>query len=542
MTSAYAYPLLIKQLLHTPMAVAAEQEIIHAQVSRYTYRDFGRRIAQLANALTQRGAGPGSVIAVMDWDSHRYLECFFAVPMLGATLHTVNIRLSAEQILFTINHAADDFILVHEDFAELLGQIASRITRPVTMIVMRDAAVAGGSRGPSDALGFVGEYETLLADAAPAYAFADFDENTRATLFYTTGTTGDPKGVSYSHRQLVLHTLAVATGLGGVPGNGGLHRADVYMPITPLFHAHGWGIPYVATLLGLKQIYPGRYEPEKLLRLIATHDVTFSHCVPTILSMILASAEAATTDLSRWKVIIGGSALPEGLARLAVAHGIDIHAAYGLSETCPFLTSADMVASRGAGDTVGIRTVAGRPAPLVELRVVDPHMLDVPRDGKTPGEVVARAPWLVQAYLNNPAATDALWAGGYLHTGDVGTLDATGTLRITDRFKDVIKSGGEWISSLELEDIVSAVAGVREVAAIGLPDAKWGERPALVVACVASGTEAAMEKAIRAAIDARIVAGQLSKWAAPNQLFFASALPKTSVGKLDKKAMRVTYA
>ncbi|MCB2137284.1 MAG: AMP-binding protein, partial [Rhodobacteraceae bacterium] len=405
------YQLLIKELLHTPLATAPDREIIHGDVARYRYRDLGERIARLAGALTTLGAGPGKVVAVLDWDSHRYFECFFAVPMIGATLHTVNIRLAPEQVLYTINHAEDDILLCNVDFLPLLNAIADRIERPVKIVVLQDASV-----DLQDAPAIAGEYEALLAAAPAKHDFAVFDENTRATLFYTTGTTGDPKGVSYTHRQLVLHTLGVAAGFGPIPGQGGVHRNDVYMPITPLFHVHAWGFPYVATLLGLTQVYPGRYEPAKLLGLIATHGVTFSHCVPAILNMLLTAPEAATTDLSRWKVIIGGSALPEGLARAALARGIDIHAGYGMSETCPFLTAADMVASQGPGDTAPIRTATGKPAPLVELRVVDTEMRDIPRDGVTTGEVVVRAPWLTEGYLKNPGGTEALWSGGYLHT------------------------------------------------------------------------------------------------------------------------------
>ncbi len=537
MTQAYPYPLLIRHLLHTPLANAPEQVIVHADVSRYSYRDFMGRIGRLAGALTGLGLGQGSVVAVMDWDSHRYFECFFAVPMIGATLHTVNVRLSPEQILYTINHAEDDVILVHEDFAPLLAQILPRITRPLRLVLLQDRA----AEAPAG-LDFAGEYEALLAAAAPDFAFADFDENTRATLFYTTGTTGDPKGVSYSHRQLVLHSLGVAAGLGPVPGQGGVHRGDVYMPITPLFHVHGWGFPYVATLLGLKQVYPGRYEPARLLRLIAEHGVTFSHCVPTILGMLLNAPEAAATDLTRWKVIIGGSALPQGLAEAALARGIDVHAAYGLSETCPFLTAADMAASQAEGATASVRIPAGKAAPLVELRVVDAEMRDVPHDGATAGEVVVRAPWLTQGYVKDPAGSAALWRGGYLHTGDVGHIDSGGTLRITDRIKDVIKSGGEWISSLDLESIASLVEGVAEVAAVGLPDEKWGERPCLVVVAVAGAEHPPVEAGIRARIDDSIAQGRLSKWAAPERVVFVAGLPKTSVGKLDKKALRTTLA
>ncbi|HMS96959.1 MAG TPA: AMP-binding protein, partial [Tabrizicola sp.] len=296
------------------------------------------------------------------------------------------------------------------------------------------------------------------------------------------------------------------------------------------------GFPYVATFLGLKQVYPGRYEPALLLALIAAHRVTFSHCVPTILAMLLAAPEAAGVDLSRWKVLIGGSALPEGLALQARARGIDIHAAYGMSETCPFVTHADMVASQSSGE-IGIRTATGKPAAMVEVRVVDPEMRDVPQDGRTTGEVIARAPWLTQGYLRNAAGTEELWAGGWMHTGDVGHMSPDGTLRITDRLKDVIKSGGEWVSSLTLESLASTVAGVREVAAVGVPDDRWGERPVLVAVI-----EGEAETAIRARLLAAVTAGDLPKWAVPERIIAVAAIPKTSVGKLDKKRIRAMLA
>ncbi|MCR9151404.1 MAG: fatty acid--CoA ligase [Rhodobacteraceae bacterium] len=531
--TAHAYPLLIKQILDAPLAHAPGQRIIDAEGMQYDYRTFADRIGRAAGALRALGAGEGSVVAVLDWDSHRYLECFFAVPMIGATLHTVNIRLSPEQVLYTINHAGDDLILCHADFLPMLSGIAARIERPWRLVILGDEAAV------PDTLPSEGGYEALLARADPVREFPDLDENTRATLFYTTGTTGDPKGVTYSHRQLVLHTLGVAAGLGPIPG-GGLNRGDVYMPITPLFHVHGWGIPYVATLMGLKQVYPGRYDPARLLGLIAEHDVTFSHCVPTILSMLLDAPEAEGTELGRWKVVIGGSALPEGLARRALQRGIDVHAAYGMSETCPFLTVADMMASRDPDAPANLRTATGKPVPMVRIRVVDAEMNDVPPGGTATGEIVARAPWLTQAYLRNEAGTDDLWRGGWLHTGDVGFLDDQGTLRITDRLKDVIKSGGEWVSSLALESLASTVDGVSEVAAIGIADPTWGERPLLVV--VVGGDPAGIRDRLHAAFGQAVARGALSKWAVPERIEFLDSLPKTSVGKLDKKALRRRFA
>lgn len=522
------YQLTIAGLLRTGLARAPAQRITYSDLTELSYAEFGERIGRLGSALSRLGLGQGSVVAVMDYDSNRYLESFFAVPMLGATLHTINIRLSPEQILYTINHAQDDAILVHADFLPLLLPLLPRLARKPVLILLSDQPATLPE-------GFKGGYEALLAAADPAHTFPDLPETTRATLFYTTGTTGDPKGVSYSHRQLVLHSLGVATCLGTVPGKAGLRSDDVYMPLTPLFHVHGWGFPYIATMLGMRQIYPGRYDPARILGLIARHRVTFSHCVPTILAMVLNAPGAADVDLSAWKVIIGGSALPEGLARAALSRGIEIHTGYGMSETCPVLTLADMVASQAPGDTVSIRTATGRPIPLVELRIVDEAMRDVAHDGRAMGEVVVRAPWLTQGYLHNAEASAALYRGGWLHTGDLGSMSPDGTLRVGDRLKDVIKSGGEWISTLDLESITSAVPGVAEVAVVAVPDERWGERP-LVQVVVRDGAD--VVGPVRAAIEAAIAAGRLSKWAAPERIMVVEAIPKTSVGKIDKKLIR----
>ena len=527
------FQLNIAQLLRTPAGHHPEQKLHDGEGETLTYRHLDARIDRLASGLQRLGLGVGSTIAVMDWDTTRYLQCFFAVPMIGATLHTINIRLSPEQVLYTINHAGDDAIIVHRDFLPLLLPLLPRLDRPANLILCDD----GSDSGELPA-GFAARFTDLVGQHVGTASYPNIDENTRATLFYTTGTTGEPKGVSYSHRQLVLHTLAVAAGLGTVPGSSGLKRDDVYMPITPLFHVHGWGFPYIATFLGLKQVYPGRYEPARLLRLIGEHSVTFSHCVPTILAMLLNAPEAATADLSRWKVLIGGSALPEGLARQARDKGIDIHAAYGLSETCPFLTHADMIASRTTAE-LSVRTATGKPAPLVAVRIVDQDMNDVAHDGRSTGEVVARAPWLTEGYFRSEAATTELWRGGWLHTGDVGHMAPDGTLRITDRLKDVIKSGGEWISSLTLEDIASTAPGVSEVAAVGVPDERWGERPVLVT--VVSG-EDAVDATIRNRIAAAVERGVLPKWAIPDRICRVGALPRTSVGKIDKKKIRQMLA
>ena len=528
---AHAYPLLIKQLLLMPLAVSPEQEIVYGDQVRFDYRTLQARIGQLAGLLTSLGVGHGDTVAVMDWDSNRYLEAYFAVPMIGAVLMMVNVRLAPEQIAYTLNHSGARAILANREFLPLLDAIDEQLPDLRTRILLDDA---GGPLPP----GFATEYEAGLRDSTPVIRFPDFDENARATVFYTTGTTGLPKGVYFSHRQLVLHSLAAMAALGGAPRQGRLHRDDVYMPITPMFHVHAWGLPYVATAMGIRQVYPGRYLPAKLLALIAREKVTFSHCVPTILHMLLEHPDAAQTDLEGWKVIIGGAALPRALAQRALARGIDIFGGYGMSETCPLLTIAqiDVDSVTDADEVLSLRTKAGIPVPLVDLRIVDPDMGDVAHDGIATGEVVARAPWLTQGYLHDPEASATLWAGGYLHTGDIGNIDAGGYLRVTDRIKDVIKTGGEWISSLALEDIIALHPAVSEVAVIGIADAKWGERPLPLVVRL-PGRDVS-EAEIIELVAARSRSGDISRYAIPERVSFVDAIERTSVGKINKKKLR----
>ena len=511
------YPLLIKQILTKSSVMSFSQEIVSNPNVRLNYHEFTGRLGRLANSLTAKGISEKMRVGVMDWDTHRYLEYFFAVPMMGAALHTINVRLSPKQVLYTINHAKPDLIIVHQDFMPLIEEIKSDFECETVIIP----------------IGYGEKYEEWISRSSTSFNFPEFDENRTATLFYTTGTTGDPKGVSYSHRQLVLHTLGLLAGFGVFSGNSGLHRDDVYMPLTPLFHVHGWGFPYAATMLGLRQVYPNRYDPETILRLIDSEAVTFSHCVPTVLSMLLDHPHSKKVNLSRWKVIIGGSALSKSLQRRASELGIRLHAAYGMSETCPFLTVADL--SSTDPDT---QSQTGFSAPLVDLRVVTPDMHDVPNDGITTGEIVVRAPWLTKGYMGNLKGSNDLWSNGYLHTGDVGFIRENGSLQVTDRLKDVIKTGGEWISSLTLENIASSCSGVEEVAAIGIPNEKWGERVVLVVKLLNNAVPDLIRQDLLRKFREHVELGEISKWAIPDNIFYVEQLPKTSVGKLDKKVMR----
>ena len=536
--SAYSFPLLIKNLLDTPLIYSPDQEIVYRDQFRYTYKDFGERVKQLADMLTRQGVKPGDTVAIMEWDSHRYLECYFAVPMMGAVLHTINVRLSPEQLIYTINHAEDKIILFNDEFTPMVEGVADRFETVTGLIRMCDTETPSETK-----LDLSGEYEDLMADAKPEFDFPDLDENTMATTFYTTGTTGLPKGVFFSHRQIVLHTYGIMAGLCAYTSQGNVSSSDIYMPITPMFHVHAWGMPFLMTLLGAKQVYPGRYEPDMLLKLVDTEGVTYSHCVPTILQMILASPKMADADLSQWKVIIGGAALAEGLCKTAMEKKINLFTGYGMSETCPVLSLANLKPHMMDWDTdqqVPIRCKTGLPIPNTQLEIVDPSGDALPHDGKTTGEIVVRSPWLTQGYLKNEDQSEELWKNGWLHTGDIGHIDEEGYVKITDRLKDVIKTGGEWISSLEIEDIISHHAAVAEVAVVGVPDEKWGERP-LAMVVLHEGAEPVTKEEIQAFCMTYVDQGQIPKYGVPEQIIFNQAIPKTSVGKISKKDIRAQF-
>ena len=537
--SAYQYPLLIKHLLHYPLSHSPDQEIVYRDLRRHTYRTFRERIGRLASGLSQIGVKQGDVVAVLDWDSDRYHECYFAVPMMGAVLQTVNLTLAPEQLVFALNDAGPSTVLVNADFLPLVEKLADKLQTVRKFVLLHD-----GKERPTTRLPIECEYEELLEASSPFFQFPDFDENTRATTFHTTGTTGRPKGVYYSHRQLMLHTLAELVEFGLAPNQGRFHREDVYMPMTPMFHVHAWGCPYLATLSGVKQVYPGRYAPKMLLQLIEREAVTFTHCVPTILQMLLTAPGSKDVDLSNLKVVVGGSALPRSLARAALERGIDVFSGYGQSESGPILTCVHLKTQQLAGDPereVELRTKAGLPAPLVDLRVVDADMADVPHDGKTAGEIIARGPWLTMGYLNNAEASEQLWAGGYLHTGDIATWDAEGCIHIVDRLKDIIKSGGEWISSIDLEDIILEKKGILRAAVIGVRDAKWGERPMALVVVDPEFTGKVEEDAIRDHVRSYVDKGIIAKLAVPERIMIVKDLPLTTVGKIDKKVLRERY-
>jgi fatty-acyl-CoA synthase len=537
--SAYEYPLLVKRILETPIACDPEREIVYKGTLRLTYRQFHERVARLATALVALGIKQGDTVAVMDWDSHRYLECYFAIPMIGAVLHTVNIRLSPEQLIYTMEHAEDKLVLVNADFIPLIEAIKGRIDSVKDFVLLTD-----GDASAKGNLNFVGDYESLLARSEPMKEYPEFPETTRATTFYTTGTTGLPKGVHFSHRQLVLHTLAVTATLSSITGGPGFNCGDVYMPITPMFHVHAWGIPYIATFLGVKQVYPGKYAPASLVSLVKSERVTFSHCVPTILAMLLNDPTAQGLDWGGWKVIIGGSALPKALCAQALSRGINVFAGYGMSETCPVVSLTRITEKELALDReseIAARTRTGDPVALADIRVIDASGAEVRDDDRSAGEIVIRAPWLTQSYFKDRSNSERLWEGGWLHTQDVATRNAARSLRITDRLKDVIKVGGEWLSSLEIEDILSTHPAIAECAVISSPDEKWGELPLACVVKKTDGNETSEHRIVEH-IKGYIDRGVIPREAILLKIRFVDALDKTSVGKIDKKTLREKYS
>ena len=552
---AYGFPLIIKQLLNRAKVASTNQTISYADKVTFTYAEFFKRINRLANVLKNMGLQAGDVVAVMDWDSHRYLEAYFAVPMSGMILQTVNVRLSEDKVLYTINHAAPKALLLNAEFEPMIKDYRDDAPSIEHVIWADDAEDdnAGSEKAGSEKAGsekaelpdYVdGEYEALLAAASDEFDFPDFDENTIATTFYTSGTTGDPKGVFFTHRQIVLQTMAstLASAL-NAEGQGARYN-DVYMPMTPLFHVHAWCWPYGATMIGLNQVYPGRYLAPKLVDLIEQHKVTLSHGVPAILQMLLKEMAERGRKFENLKLLLGGSKLNEGLAKAAIECGIEFMSGFGMSESCPVLSRAvfdDKTESMTLEDNLNYRCLSGSPIMLVSMEIWNENGQPQPMDGESTGELVIRAPWLTQSYFKNPDAGNALWKGGWMHTQDIACISADGTLSITDRLKDVIKSGGEWVSSLEVETILSFHPSVADIAVIGVPDTRWGERPLALVVLKPDYADTTSTDILALGHQA-VERGHLPKYGVPSEVRFLSEMPKTSVGKLDKKRMRSMYS
>ncbi|MGC9153737.1 MAG: long-chain-fatty-acid--CoA ligase [Vulcanisaeta sp.] len=543
----YDYQLTLDKLIRRAAQLYPGVEVVYAPpngtIVRSNYAVEWDRIQRLGSVLEELGVKAaerpgemGSRVAVLDWNTIRHFELYFAVPMYGAVLHTVNVLLAPEDILHTMMQAQDEVLFINEDFIPLARVAASLVKSIRKVVIMSDKAEHGE-------VSFDGVevywYEDLIRNAKP-YNFPELSENTVATMMFTSGTTGKPKGTYFTHRQLVLHAMSVALSITAPPISASIY--DVAMPLVPMFHVHAWGLPYISTLVGIKQVYPGRFDWGWVLRIIKEEGVTIVNGVPTILYNLLYHPDSPKYDLKGLRFVVGGAALPRGLLEEATRRGIIVVQGFGLTETAPvILMSVEKPYMRDWPIDKKRELVlsAGLPLPLVDVRVVDESGRDVPRDGKTMGELVVRAPWITREYLNDPEKTRVAWRDGWFHTDDIAVWDAEGYVWIMDRAKDVIKSGGEWISSTRLEDIISTHPGVYEVAVIGIPHPKWGERPVAVVVPKPGYEGRLTEDEIKNYLMQFVERGSIPKWWVPDRVVIMNAeLPKTSTGKIDKKVLK----
>ena len=493
-----------------------------------TYAEVASRTEQLAKALMKLGVKQQDRVGTFCWNSQEHLEAYFAISSMGAVMHTLNIRLFPEQLAFVINHAEDKVIIVDDTLAPLLGQVAAEMETVEHIILVGRGDDAPLRAAPKATLH---RYEDLLADESPGIEWPVLDERAPASMAYTSGTTGDPKGVVYSHRSTVLHSYGITSG-----AVTGLNENDTVLTIVPMFHANCWGLPYAGWWVGTDFLQPTRFlQPEPLVEMIERHKPTFAGAVPSIWTGVLNYGEGKDIDLSSFRLVIcGGSAVPKSLMQaFEERYGVTILQLWGMTETSPLGAIASVPPGVAGEESWTYRVRTGRPVAGVELRIVDEAGAALPWDGESVGEIEARGPWVTGSYYGVDAPEK--FHDGWLRTGDVGFIDPRGYVQITDRSKDVIKSGGEWISSVELENELIAHPEVAEAAVVGVPDDKWDERPLACVVRKAGSRVGPTE--LRAYLEDKV-----AHWWLPERWTFIEEIPKTSVGKFDKKVLRGQHA
>ena len=521
------HPLTVQHIVDRMRRFYRDSEVVTLEgdrVRRASYGDVTARVDRLCGALKSLGIGEGDRVATFAWNSQEHLEVYLAAPSMGAVLHTLNIRLAGDQLTYIANHAEDRVVFVDATLVPMLEEIAPTFETVERFVVMGD--------GEAGSLPNAVSYEDLLAEQSAEFDYPELDDRAAAGLCYTSGTTGNPKGVLYSHRSQILHGLTVC-----IADNLGLRSTDRVLPVVPMFHANAWGLAHAAPLTGADLVMPSRFlQGEPLAKLIESERVTVAGGVPTIWLDLLNYADAAGPDLSSLRTVAcGGSAVPLSLMQaFEERHGVHILQAWGMTETSPVASVAHPPKGATDDEAWEARAKAGRPLPLVEARLVDDDGNEVEWDGEATGELEVRGPWIARSYYKDPSGDDK-FDDGWLRTGDVAAIDPKGYIKITDRAKDVIKSGGEWVSSVDLEVELMAHPGVAEAAVIAKPDERWQERP---LACVVrkEGTDVSAEELCQH------LSGRVAKWWIPDEFAFIDEVPKTSVGKFDKKVLRKQLA